>query len=167
MPYCGPVDIPFETIVCARFLLPAAQLEVPGAGAAGSRRRLLTYGIGGLDTPRPRPPPGAGYKRRADLKAEPGAVAGLSAKQTHLSRSHTLSPRSVGRATPAARSSPLFSPRSGARTGCLPLSSQPVRLACAARSAQPRLGSVLRRCRLPHPPILSHPLAALRTTGGE
>lgn len=143
------------------------------AGGPGSRRRgqpSLPSHLRDWRARHPSPPPPARgrIQTESDLKAEPG-VSGWPLRQadTHLSRSHTLSPRSVGRATPAARSSPLFSPRSGARTGCLPLSSQQVRLACAARSAQPRLGSVLRRCRLPHPPILSHPLAALRTPGGE
>lgn len=119
---CGPVAVPSATS-CAGFLLPAGQLRV----LEPRNRRLLTYRIGGL-VPHPHPhPPGAGRQRRADLKAEPGAGAGLSAKQTRLSRSHTIAPRSSGRANRAAVSFPVSSPPLGPWTDRFPLLSGLVR----------------------------------------
>lgn len=95
---------------CARFLLPAAQLEVPGA--------IITFPPLGLEGSTPSPQGRDANrvrisKRRRGRRGRGAPGAGLSAKQTSLSRSQTLSPRSVGRATPVPV--PLLSstPKSG------------------------------------------------------
>lgn len=80
---------------CARFLLQAAQLEVPGAVT----HHLSTFGIGGFNplTPGRKPSADSKEEERGRGRERDGVLqgAGLSAEKTSLSRSHTL-PRSVG-----------------------------------------------------------------------
>ena len=144
--------------VGARFLLSAGQLRVlepaPRTRPDPRSPEAVASSPTGSEGWSPYQPPGAGRQRRADLKAEPGAGAGLSAEQTRLSRSHTLTPRRSGRANPAAGSFPVSSPPPGPRTGRFPLSSELVRLGRPARSSQPR-ASPLARLTNPPPPILS------------
>ena len=136
MPYCGPVDVPFETRVC----------KVPTASspAGGPRRRhhLSTFEIGGFNPLTP----GAGYKPSADLKEEEreegqGGPRGWPLLQTDksLSVTHTLSEKRRAGHT-GARSSPLFSPQVGGPGPAAYLSS-PSHFAWGVRHALPSLGS--------------------------
>lgn len=145
---------------CARFLLPAAQLEVLVGVITFPPLRLegSTPSPQGRDTNRVRI-----SKRRSGRRGRGAPGAGLSSKQTSLSQSHTLSPRSVGRATPVPV--PLLSsaPKSGGQdpllTSLLPATSPGV-----FGTLCPALARIsLQALPIPPPTNPIHPLSALKT----
>lgn len=117
--YCRPVAGPFVTSMCKVPLL-RSPIGVPGAKATDRPGSRIAVAFSPMGSEGWFPHPGGGMQTESGSQSRAEAEAGLSAQQTRLSRSHTLSPRSAGRAVTATLSSPLSSSRPGPRGCCFP-----------------------------------------------